>query len=146
MAADEIMFSWNHKPHLRKAQNSDFHAGETWRYQTRPHERDSTLFVWRVETLPDGENVVHIKVEGLRIANPSSSNGETKVAHHLPVSETALSVSVTQRVSTGDALPMPDGYEEWRREWEQGRAGVFSISLSEVIEGLEVVMRGAREE
>jgi len=146
MAAEKIMFSWNHKPHLRKAQNSDFHTGETWRYRTRPHERDSTLFVWRVETLPDGENVVHIKVEGLRLVNPSSPDEKIQVAQHLPLSETALSACVTQRVSTSEALPMPDGYEEWRREWEGGRAGVFSIALSEVIEGLESAMKGTLEE
>jgi len=146
MAADEIMFSWNHKPQLRKAQNSDFHAGETWRYQTRPHESDSTLFVWRVETLPNGENVVHIKVEGLHIVNPASPDQKIQVAEHLPFSETALSACVTMRQSIGNLLPLPDGYEEWRREWEQGRAGVFSTPLSEIIEGLETAMKGVAEE
>lgn len=146
MAADAIMFSWNHKPHLRKAQNSDFRAGETWRYATRPHEGDSTLFVWRVETLPDGDNVVHIRVEGLRLVNPSSPDEKIQVADHLPLFESALSTCVTQRVSTGDALPMPDGYEEWRRAWEQGRAGVFSVAVSDIIEGLEAAMRGAKEQ
>lgn len=131
------MFSWNHKPLLRKAQNSAFHAGETWQYQTRPHESGSTFFVWRVETLPDGSNVVHIQLQGLCIPNPLAPEEVTQVAQHLPVSEEALSHCATRRVSSGEALPPPEGYEQWRREWEQGRAGTFSISLAEIADFLQ---------
>ena len=135
------MFSWNHKPQLRKAQNSAFHAGDVWGYQTRPHERNSTFFVWRVEALPDGTNVVHIKLEGLQIPNVLAPNGVTEVAQHLPVSETALSQSATRKISGGEALAMPEGYEQWRREWEKGRAGVFTTSLGEIADFLENAMK-----
>jgi hypothetical protein len=131
------MFSWNHKAQLRKAQNSDFHAGETWEYHTRPLENGSTFFVWRVETLPDHSNVVHIKLEGLRISSALAPDGLMQVAEHLPVSETALSGCATRKVSSGEALPMPEGYEQWRREWERGRAGVFTTSLGEIADFLE---------
>lgn len=134
------MFSWNRSPQLRKAQNSAFHAGDSWEYQTRPHESGSTLFVWRVETLPDGTNVVHLKLQGLKIKNALAPGGLVEVAEHLPVSETALSQSVSRKVSGGEALPMPEGYDEWRREWERGRAGVFTTSLAEIADFLEAAM------
>ena len=137
------MFSWNHKPHLRRAQNSDFHAGETWAYQTRPHETGSTFFVWRVETLPDATNVVHVRVSGLKIPNPSAPNGLTEVAEHLPVSETALAACATHKISSGEPLPLPEGYEEWRREWERGKAGAFGLPLAEIAEVLEEMMKDA---
>ncbi len=136
------MFSWN-RTQLRKAQNSDFHAGETWEYQTRPQEPASTFRVLRVETLPDGSNVVHIEVRGLQIVSPNAPGGRVEVAGHLPVSETALSQSATRRVSTGESSPMPEGYENWRREWEQGRAGVFTIALSEIVDVLEGATQSA---
>ncbi len=139
------MFSWNHKPQLRKAQNSAFHAGETWQYQTRPHESDSTFFVWRVETLPDGSNVVHIQLQGLKIQSPLAPGGSTEVAEHLPVSETALSGSATRKISGAEALPMPEGYEQWRREWERGRAGVFTTSLGEIANFLEQALSKGNE-
>ncbi len=134
------MFSWNHKPHLRRAQNSDFHAGETWAYQTRPHETGSTFFVLRVETLPDNSNVVHIQLNGLKIPNPASPDGLSDSAEHLPVSETALAASATHKISSADAPPMPAGYAQWRAEWEAGRAGAFQIPLAEIADVLEEAM------
>lgn len=140
------MFSWNHKPQLRKAQNSDFHAGDTWEYQTRPQESGSTFWVWRVETLPDNTNVVHLKLQGLKISNPLAPDGLTEVAEHLPVSESALSQCATRKVSSGEALPMPEGYEQWRGEWERGRAGVFTTSLGEIADFLESAIKGGPDE
>lgn len=134
------MFSLN-RTQIRKAQNSDFHAGETWEYQTRPLESGSTFFVWRVETLPDNSNVVHIQLQGLKISNSLAPGGLLEVAQHLPVSEAALAQSATRKLSGGDALPMPEGYDQWRREWERGRAGVFTISLSEIADVLEESMK-----
>lgn len=140
------MFSWNRSPQLRKAQNSAFHAGDLWQYQTRPHETDSTLFVWRVETLPDGTNVVHIKLQGLKIPSSLVPGDLTEVAEHLPISETALSGSVTRKIAGGEALPLPEGYDEWRREWERGRAGIFTTSPAEIADFLEGAMSGKQEQ
>lgn len=129
------MFGFSSQKQLRKAQNSTFHAGDVWGYQTRPHETQSTFFVWRVETLPDGDNVVHIQLRGLQITG--GPQGIIEEAGHLPVAETALSESATRKISGGEAQPLPEGYELWRRAWEEGRAGVFSIPLREIVDGLE---------
>jgi hypothetical protein len=140
------MFGWNRNLQVRKAQNSAFHAGEVWEYQNRPHESGSTFFVWRVETMPDGSNVVHIKLEGLKIPNPLAPDGVTAVAEHLPVSETALLSGATRKISAGEALPMPEGYAQWRGEWEKGRAGVFTTSPAEIADFLEAALKNTPDD
>src|SRR6266566_2824100 len=49
--------------------DSKFHAGQVWPYNTRPHEKGSTLTILKVESLPKLGVIIHIRVDKVRLRN-----------------------------------------------------------------------------
>lgn len=115
-----------------------FHAGEVWRYHTRPAEPDSTLTVLRVDEEPGAGAIVHVYVDGLRIPNPHHPEGFSGTIGHMPFAESAVSASVTELLGQADPLPdFNEGYESWRSAYDDGHAGVFTITVAEAVEVME---------
>jgi hypothetical protein len=51
------------------------------------------------------------------------------------MAERAVDQTVTARISSsGPVVGTDEGYEEWRRAFDEGRAGVFTITLAEVVD------------
>ncbi|PQV64271.1 hypothetical protein B1R32_106117 [Abditibacterium utsteinense] len=92
--------------------------------------------------MPDSQNVVHLRLEGLKIPNSAAPSGFTEVAGHLPVAEISVSQSAIHKIGEGEAIDL-EGYATWKAEWEKGRAGIFTISLAEIADFLEEAMKGA---
>ncbi len=113
-----------------QSDQTPFEAGQVWQYRTRPQEPESTLVVCKVETHPKMGKIVHIHVQGLRFLNPRVVSGFSDRIHHMPVSEQALSQSVTQLVRTGEAIP---DFEEGYRTWQEQQGGVFTLPVDECV-------------
>jgi hypothetical protein len=63
--------------------------------------------------------------------------GVTDVAH-LPVSKATLDGSVVALTGTRERFPgYRSGYDQWKKAFDAGRAGVFTISLAEVVATIE---------
>ena len=115
-----------------------YKPGQAWRYRARPGEEQSTLTVLRVEVHPTLGTIVHVRLDGLRIRNPKTPGGHTETATHLPFSEKAVDDSVL--AVSALAGPVPDyqeGYTLWRKSFDAGKGGVFTISVSEAVDGME---------
>ncbi|HEX8243622.1 MAG TPA: hypothetical protein VF541_09005 [Longimicrobium sp.] len=122
------------RPRLTDATDSAFHPGEVWRYHARPEEPGSTLTVLRVDRDPKLGNIVHVRVDGLRIPDPHHPSGFSGEIMHLPFDERAVVGSVSELVRSGVAIPDHEaGYAEWRRAFDTGEAGVFTISVGEAV-------------
>jgi hypothetical protein len=118
--------------------DSEYQPGQVWAYRTRPGEDASTLIVLRVERVDTLGVIVHVAVEGLAIRNPSAPDGLIRRASHLPFAKDAIDRSVVRKVQ--DARPVPDhaeGYREWRRAFDAGKGGVFTITVAEAVALLE---------
>ena len=114
-----------------------FEPGQIWTYKTRPGERPSRLTILRIEPYRD-DTAVHVQVSGLRIRNPAAPDGLSTYITHIPFAERAVNASVLRLVAQGQRLPdFEDGYNEWRRQSEAGRAGIFETSIAEAIDGIE---------
>jgi hypothetical protein len=113
-----------------------FEAGDVWSYHARPGEPDSTLTVLRVDHEEVG-TIVHIRVDGLRIPNPHHPAGVSGEIMHMPFAEDAVARSVTERVASGAPVPEEGGYDEWRRAFDAGEAGVFTLTVAEAVEVME---------
>ena len=115
-----------------------FTAGQLWTYAHRLDEERSRVRILLVESLPVLGEVVHVRVEGLRMRNPHAKTGFSKVIGHMPFAADAVRQSVTELVGQ---LPLPDdwrdGYDTWRTAFDAGQAGVYSIPLAETIEVTE---------
>jgi hypothetical protein len=115
-----------------------FAPGQVWTYKTRPAEEASRILICRVEADPRLGEIVHVHVNGLRFRNKHAPGGSSDQIGHMPYSAEGLRRSITKLDSTGDALPaFEDGYQEWRRAFDAGKAGVWTAPVSEAIAGME---------
>jgi len=114
----------------QEIEDGKYRVGEVWNYETRPGDEGSTFTVLKVEAWPRAGVIVHVCVEGFRVASPHAPNGVYERIGHMPFAEDAIDRSVTTRASAGS--PLPDdggGYENWRR----ARGGWFTITVAEAV-------------
>ena len=116
----------------------DYRVGQVWEYKTRSGEENSHVTIARIDTEKGYGNIYHIYVDHLRIKNPRTKTGFQAELPHSPVDQETLDKSVTKLVRTDAAIPdISQGYEAWREPFEQGHAGVFNISVAEIISLIE---------
>ena len=118
--------------------------GQKWHYRTRPGEEGSYLTVLKVEHSETLGVVVHVRIEGLRIENPFHPEGVSDTIGHMPMAESALDESVT--VLESDSLPLADeddGYQGWRSAFDAGEAGIWSVTVAEVVDSIAETVGGA---
>lgn len=117
-----------------------YSVGQVWNYQTRKGEEKSTLKILKIENYSETGNVIHIFINGLRIKNPASPTGYAENCSHIPISEKVLDKSVTNLINETykkpDSLEL-DGYSYWKKEFDKGNAGVFTIPVSEIVGKME---------
>jgi hypothetical protein len=142
-----IMLIGCHQGGHRVSQNTPptaLQVGQVWQYHTRAQERASTLTIVKID--PDRKlgNIIHIRVQGLKMKSPRSKHGFADHIAHLPLSEEAVHRSVTMLMRDGAGLPhYEEGYKEWRRAFDSGEAGVFTISVPEAVDAMEHVLTHA---
>jgi hypothetical protein len=119
---------------MSSAVGHDFEVGQVWSYKTRVGEENSTLLIDRVEVLPKVGEVFHISVASVAVKNPHAPSGKTTDLPHFPVSRKTLDDSVIAVV--GHAQPNP-AFEEGYAEWKRANGGVFTISVSAIVETVE---------
>lgn len=122
----------------KKAATTKYTIGQEWNYKTRTGEENSTLKILKIEEYPTHGKVIHISISGLKVRNPDSNEGFANEFTHIPITEKALDKSVTELKNEKVKLPSKiDGYDYWKKEFDQGIAGVFSISVSEIVDLME---------
>jgi hypothetical protein len=142
IAAISSMFmtscSKNEKMTFTDTQNSEFKVGQVWNYKTRSNETNSTLTICKVETVEKLGTVVHISISDVKIKSPQNKDGEAQVISHLPFAESAVKQSVTQILRVGVApTNYVEGYQIWRNAVENGKGGVWTVTVAEAINAME---------
>ena len=123
------------------ANAADFAKGQVWAYKTRPGEESSMLLINKVESHPKLGKIFHISLSGVKVKNPHFAGGVTSELPHFPVSQTTLEKSVTKllRKSQPNAEYV-EGYKEWKRAFDQGKAGIFTITVLEIVDVVETTV------
>lgn len=122
-------------PMPERASSPRYRVGQVWRYQTRPGEEASRVIIGRIEKIEGVGTVVHVKLTGLDLRGPQ---GVATVMFHAPVGEAYLSASVTELTDErGDLDGFAEGYAMWRVAYREGKAGVFTLTLFEILETME---------
>jgi hypothetical protein len=112
----------------------DFKEGQVWSYRTRPEEPGSTLLINRVESDAKLGSIFHISVSGVKVKNRRAPSGLTNDLPHFPVSRKTLEDSVVKLVGTSAPNPAyREGYATWKQAFEAGNAGIFTISVAEIV-------------
>jgi hypothetical protein len=118
-----------------------YSEGQVWAYKTRAGEDQSTVIINKVESDPKFGSIFHISVTGVRAVNPHIAGGFQSELPHFPVSLTTLEQSLTRLVRQGKPNPnFKDGYKEWKSAFDQGKAGVFTTSIAELVDLIESAM------
>jgi hypothetical protein len=119
----------------------DYTAGQVWTYHVKPGDEGSTLQINKVEQDPKLGPIFHISVFGLRISNPRVAGGILTELPHLPVSKETLDKSVDS-LSHAAVRPVAyeEGYAHWKREFDAGRAGIYTMSVAEIVTLAEQTM------
>lgn len=122
------------------AKKDQYSVGQEWNYKTRPTEKSSTLTILKIEEYPETGKVIHISISGLKIKDTTSTTGFADKFTHIPISEKALTNSVTtlkkETYKKPDSLEM-NGYSYWKKEFDNGNAGIFTIPVSEIVSTME---------
>src|SRR3546814_15807165 len=84
---------------------ASFEEGQIWRYQTRPGEEASRLFIARIDRGLGTQSIYHIYVDGLKLKNPLYEARMQDHLPHAPLPLQALAASVTHLLQ--DAAPPP---------------------------------------
>ncbi len=114
---------------------STFRPGQRFTYRTRQGEESSTLTVIRVEGAETLGIIVHVSIDGLKMRYPKSPSGIAETIAHMPFAESAVHRSVTALIGTAAPSAAAEaGYAEWRRAYEAGKAGIYSISVAEAVD------------
>jgi hypothetical protein len=125
------LFSW-------ASQDDTYKVGQVWEYQTRKGEEKSTLTIVAVEKNEKLGTIVNIYVSGLKIKNARADKGFSEEVHHLPFAKAAIDKSVTKLVGIAQTLPdYKEGFDQWKTEFDKGKAGVFTITVKESIDVME---------
>jgi hypothetical protein len=117
---------------LKEVTDSKFAPGQVWSYKTRPGEENSTLTVLRIES--DGnKTIVHIAIENVRMRN-CTGGPEPDKFEHMPFAREALDQSVVSMLKKTKVPDYEAGYSEWRKGWDAGKAGVYTISVAAALD------------
>jgi len=124
---------------LKDTTESKYRVGQVWSYKTRPNEKKSSFIVVRVENHPKLGNIIHIALRDLRLRKPNGSFIEA--AGHLPFAEAAINKSAVKLLKENQDLPdYEEGYGNWREAFDAGRAGVYTITIAEAVNVMEMTL------
>jgi hypothetical protein len=116
-----------------------FAPNQEWSYHSRAEDPGSTIVIGRIQDHPKLGRIIHIAIRGLNVKNPRIAGGVSKEIGHVPISESALRDSVT--VLKGVVEP-PQSVPVGISEWERGKGGVFTISVSQIVDVMERTLSG----
>jgi hypothetical protein len=122
----------------------DYAAGQVWTYHVKPGDEGSTLQINKIEQDPKLGAIFHISVFGLRISNPRVAGGILTELPHLPVSQETLDKSVESLIKAPvRPVEYEEGYAHWKRAFDAGHAGIYTISVAEIVALAETTMSKA---
>jgi hypothetical protein len=120
------------------ARAQDFASGQVWAYKTREADPGSTLLIDKVEDDPRHGEIFHVSVYDVHVRNPRAAGGVITSLPHFPVSRKTLESSCTKLVGRRDPDPAYlAGHGVWRKAFDEGNAGVFAISVADIVAGIE---------
>jgi len=129
----------------KQFKNNKYQVGQIWEYETRDSEDASTLTIVALQNHDELGGIINVFIDSVKIKNPSAENGISTI-QHLPFSKEAIDKSVTKLKGKTDQLPdYKEGYNEWKKAFDARDAGVFTITVKEAVEGMEITLNQGQE-
>ena len=121
--------------------NEKYKEGQVWSYKTRENESNSKIYIVKIEYNKTIGKIYHIYIDNLNIKNPYQKSKIQNNLSHSPVSEKTLDDSVIKIVTAKyeNNINISDGYVAWKEAFDDGKAGVFTMPVNEIIQCIEDV-------
>lgn len=117
-----------------------YKIGQEWSYETRPNETNSTFIIVHIDEGGIKGKILHLYIKNLKMKNKLSPTGFNDHIIHLPCSEECLNLSNCKLKHENSKIPnFKEGYLAWLKAFEEKKAGVFQVKLSEIIDSLESI-------
>lgn len=114
---------------------TELKSGQIWKYNNRKGENKSRVIILKVEDYGKKGQIVHIAVNGLKIKNKNVKGGITREISHLPFDKESIKSSLKELESETDKIPeFIDGYNKWKKAFENDEAGVFTSEIKYAVE------------
>jgi len=121
--------------------DSKYKVGQQWSYSARPGEEKSYLIIVKIDNDPKLGRIIHIALRGLKMKNPHSPDGFSEDVNHMPFLEAAIEKSGLKLLKEKVELPdFEEGYQIWRKAFDAGNAGAYSITVAEAVEVMETAL------
>ena len=105
-----------------------FVPGQVWSFKSRDFEPDAILTILKTESLPKIGEIVHVRLDGIRLRNCTGGPEPTSL-QHAPFTRDAIERSVGRLIRTGAVPEFQDGYNEWKKHC----GGVYRITVSAMV-------------
>lgn len=125
---------------LKEVSDSKYKPGQVWNYKTRAGEESSTLTILRIDAMPDDKRIVHIRVDGIRLRN-CRGGPEPDQIQHMPFERESLERSINKQIGTTEVPDFKEGYDEWRKGWDHGSAGIYLVTVAQAVDVAEKTFR-----
>ncbi|ACL04442.1 conserved hypothetical protein [Desulfatibacillum aliphaticivorans] len=123
---------------LGLARAEEYAEGQIWSYKTRPGEEKSTVLINKIESHDILGHIFHISIREIKLKSAATASGFVTEITHSPVSEETLKKSLTKVVGKGAAnSECIEGYYTWKEAFDNGEAGIFTVSVSEIVDLME---------
>lgn len=120
------------------AKANEYAEGQVWSYKTRPGESSSSVLINKIEANPKLGKIFHISVLNVKVRNPHIASGITTELPHFPVSQETLDKSCLKLLKKSPAnKDYLEGYKIWKEAFDKGEAGIFTISIAEIVSFIE---------
>jgi hypothetical protein len=124
----------------------DYAEGQVWTYDHRPGEDGSRVVIRKIGVEPEDGEVFHVSILGVKLRNHRVPGGAQPAMHHAAVLRTTLDKSLRELTLTSDEdTTWENGYAVWRQAYDNGDAGVFELSVAEILGYIEMVVAASGE-
>jgi hypothetical protein len=124
----------------------DYAEGQVWTYDHRPGEDDSRVVIRKIGLEPEDGEVFHVSILSVKLRNHRVPGGAQPAMHHAAVLRTTLDKSLREVTPiTNDDPAWENGYAVWRQAYDNGDAGVFELSVPEILAYIEMVVAASGE-
>jgi len=124
------------------ANANEFSEGQLWSYKSRQGEEDSRVLINKIEQDEKLGNIYHISIYDINLKNSRSETGVVEDLPHFPVSEETLDMSLDELIKvTQINSEYIEGYNSWKSAFDAREAGIFTISIAEIVEVIEESIR-----
>lgn len=121
-------------PILQDTIKSKYRVGEEYSFKSRPIEPNAVLTVVKVEHQDKVGNIVHVRVDSVKVKTSANSEKYSSVITHMPFSEAALDSSGLRKIGETKVIPdYQEGYSEWRTGFYKGGAVFLQYPLAKLL-------------